>query len=187
MGLARLLLTPRHCVDGGDHLSTGRCEPLVPTWRRYLGFVFFSYCLSWKIGNKHQWRAVACVPTCLPGFHGGGRVAHRPPSERSLLSVDQAQPRPGALFLDVQKPFFPVKASRSLLPCSFFHGLMVEDSLFPPRPAPSPAPTPGDPAGLAVMGGCRPRLAVAPCRPRGFGRQLSPGLRAPSDPRGAVG
>lgn len=145
---------------------------------------FSSYCLSWKTGNTPTVESDGVCPMSLPGFRGGRRAAQRLPSEHSL---HQGQPHPEALFLDVQKPFLLAKASQSFLLCSFFHGLMVEDSLFPPRPAPSPASAPGDPAGLAMMGGCGPHLAVAPHRPRGFGQQLSPGLRAPSDPTGQRG
>ena len=126
-------------------------NPWFPHVDGILVLSFFSYCLSWKIGNMPTVESDGVCPMSLPGFRGGRRAAQQLPSEHSL---HQGQPRPEALFLDVQKPFFLVKASQSFLLCSFFHGLMVEDSLFPPRPAPSPAPAPGDPTGLAMMGGC---------------------------------
>ena len=80
---------------------------------------------------------------------------------------------PGHFFWMFRNPSFLRR--QALLLCSFFHGLMVEDSLFPPRPAPSPAPLPGDPVGLAVMAGADPAwpwprailLALASSSPQG--------------------
>ena len=72
-------------------------------------------------------------------------------------------------------------------PLQFFPRPCGRGQSLPAQACPQPCTNARGPRGPRRDGGCRPRLAVAPCRPRGCGQQLSPGLRAPSGPHEAAG